>query len=124
MILLNLPKRSLDRPLFIKGLAKDSIPQWKHDMVALMDVVIADIEADRLPLPIGKNAYIKEVMGASLLGQLLLAIIVHAEDKETEQLRQTAAEHIETKVHLKAIAKVGERIFPERGVFVCAIDNA
>ena len=89
-----------------------------------MDVVIADIEADRLPLPIGKNAYIKEVMGASLLGQLLLAIIVHAEDKETEQLRQTAAEHIETKVHLKAIAKVGERIFPERGVFVCAIDNA
>lgn len=64
-----------DRPLFIKGLAKDSIPQWKHDMVALMDVVIADIEADRLPLPIGTNAYIKEVMGASLLGQLLLAII-------------------------------------------------
>ena len=51
------------------------MPKWKRDMVKLMDDVIADIEADHLPLPIGTNAYVKEVMGASLLGELLMAIM-------------------------------------------------
>ena len=64
-----------NRQLFIKGLAKENVPQWKSDMVKLMDTVIADMEADRLPLPAGTNSYIKEVMGASLLGELLSVIM-------------------------------------------------
>ena len=64
-----------DRQLFVKGMAREDVPQWKQDMVKLMDTVIADIEADRLSLPAGTNAYVKEVMGASLLGELLMAVI-------------------------------------------------
>lgn len=61
--------------LFINGLATEDVPKWKSDMVKLMDTVIADMEADRLPLPAGTNAYVKEVMGASLLGELLMAFM-------------------------------------------------
>lgn len=63
------------RRLFIKGLAKEDVPKWKGDMVRLMDTVIADMEAGRLPLPANTNGYIKEVMCASLLGELLMAIM-------------------------------------------------
>lgn len=34
-----------------------------------MNTVIADIEADRLTLPAGTSAYVKEVLGASLLAE-------------------------------------------------------
>ncbi len=64
-----------DKPLFIKGLAREDIPKWKRDMVRLMDSVITDMEADRLPLPSGTNTYVKEVMGASLLGELLMGFM-------------------------------------------------
>ena len=64
-----------DKRLFINGLAKEDIPKWKRDMVKLMDNVIADIEADRFALPAGTNAYVKEVLGAGLLGELLMAVI-------------------------------------------------
>lgn len=61
--------------LLIKGLTKDKIPAWKKQMVKLMDRVIADIEGDRLPLPAGTSAFEKEVLGASLLSEPLMAIM-------------------------------------------------
>ena len=73
-----------NRRLFINGLAKEDIPKWKNDMVKLMDIVIADMETDRLPLPAGTNAYIKEVVGASLLGELLMAIMMNYRYNMTE----------------------------------------
>ena len=74
-----------DRKLFINGLAMEDIPKWKQDMVKLMDTVIADIEADRLPLPAGSKAYTKEVMGASLLGELLMAFMTNYRYNMTSQ---------------------------------------
>lgn len=73
-----------DRRLFINELAKEDVPKWKNDMVKLMDIVIADMEADRLPLPANTNSYIKEVMGASLLGELLSAIMENYRYNMTE----------------------------------------
>ena len=73
-----------DKRLFINGLAREDIPKWKRDMVKLMDNVIADMEADRLPLSAGTNAYIKEVMGASLLGELLMAFMENYRYNMTE----------------------------------------
>lgn len=73
-----------DKRLFINGLAREDIPKWKSDMVKLMDTVIADMEADRLPMPTGTNSYIKEVMGASLLGELLMAIMENYRYNMTE----------------------------------------
>ena len=73
-----------NRRLFINGLAKEDVPKWKSDMVKLMDVIIADMEADRLPLPSSTNAYIKEVMGASLLGELLSVIMENYRHNMTE----------------------------------------
>ncbi len=67
-----------DKPLVIRGLAREDIPKWKSDMVKLMDSVIADMEADRLPLPSGTNSYVKEVMGASLLGEVLMAFMMNS----------------------------------------------
>ena len=61
--------------LLIKGLTKDKIPAWKKQMVKQMDRVIADIEGDRLPLPAGTSAFEKEVLGASLLSEPLMAIM-------------------------------------------------
>ena len=58
-----------DRKLFDLDMPKAEIPAWKQEMVKLMDTVIADIEADRLPLPAGTSAYVKEVLGASLLAE-------------------------------------------------------
>lgn len=73
-----------DKQLFINGLAREDIPKWKGDMVKLMDVVIADMEADRLPLPAGTSAYVKEVMGASLLGELLMDFMMNYRYNMTE----------------------------------------
>lgn len=73
-----------NKRLFINGLAKEDIPKWKRDMVKLMDTVIADMEADHLPLPAGTNAYVKEVMGASLLGELLMAFMENYRYNMTE----------------------------------------
>ena len=73
-----------DKRLFINGLAREDIPKWKRDMVKLMDNIIADMEADRLPLPISTSAYIKEVMGASLLGELLMAFMENYRYNMTE----------------------------------------
>ena len=66
-----------DKPLFIEGLAREDIPEWKSDMVKLMDAIIADLEADCLPLPTGTHSYVKDVMGASLLGELLMAFMMN-----------------------------------------------
>ena len=65
------------KQLFINGLAREDMPKWKLKMVKLIDTVIADIEADRLPLPAGSSACVKEVMGASLLGELLMAFMMN-----------------------------------------------
>ena len=73
-----------DKRLFINGLAREDIPKWKSDMVKLIDTVIADMEADRLPMPAGTNSYIKEVMGASLLGELLMAFMENYRHNMTE----------------------------------------
>ena len=40
------------------------------------------------------------------------------------QLRQSSAEDIEPKVHLKSISQVGEGVLPERTMFMCAVDLA
>ena len=53
-----------------------------------------------------------------------LASQLHTEDKQTEQLRQSSAEDIESQIHLKAVSQVGEGVFPERTMLVCAIDDA
>ena len=73
-----------DKQLLIKGLVREDIPKWKSDMVKLMDAVIADMEADRLPLPSGTDSYVKEVMGASLLGELLMAFMENYRYNMTE----------------------------------------
>ena len=73
-----------DKPLFVNGLSREDIPKWKNDMVKLMDTVIADMETDRLPLPANTNTYIKEVMGASLLGELLMAAMENYRYNMTE----------------------------------------
>lgn len=62
-----------DKDLFVKGLEREDIPAWKQRMVKLTDTVIADIEADRLPVPATTSASVKEVLGLSLLGDLLMA---------------------------------------------------
>lgn len=64
-----------DERLDIKSVSLEEIPAWKQKMVKLVDVVIADIKADRLPLPNGTNAYVKEVLGASLLAEPFDAIL-------------------------------------------------
>lgn len=73
-----------NKRLFINGLVREDIPKWKSDMVKLTDIVIADMNADRLPLPAFTNAYVKEVMGASLLGELLMAFMENFRHNMTE----------------------------------------
>ena len=85
-----------DRRLFINGLAMEDIPKWKQDMVKLMDKVIADIEADHLPLPAGSKAYVKEVMGASLLGELLMAFMENYRYNMTSQFNSFYVTNIST----------------------------
>ena len=64
-----------DGELFIKDLPMEKIPAWKKEMVALIDKVIADIEADRLPLPEGTDSYVREVLGANLLAVPFFALM-------------------------------------------------
>ncbi len=64
-----------DEELFIKDLPMDKIPAWKKEMVALIDKVIADIEAARLPLPSGTDSCVAEILGARLLAEPFLAIM-------------------------------------------------
>ena len=52
---------------------EDSPNRIRDRMVKLTDTVIADIEADRLPVPTSMSASVKEVLGFSLLGDLLMA---------------------------------------------------
>ena len=61
--------------LFIKGLERDKMPAWKKSVVKKLDAVIADIEADRLPLPANTTDFEKEVLGASLLSEPLMAMM-------------------------------------------------
>ena len=49
---------------------------------------------------------------------------LHAEDKQAEQLCESSTEDIEPKVYLKSISQVGESVFPECTMFVCAVDLA
>lgn len=58
-----------DRKLFVLGMPKAEVPAWKQEMVRLMDTIIADIEADHLPLPVSTSDFVKEVLGASLLAE-------------------------------------------------------
>ena len=58
-----------DEQLSNQSVSLEEIPAWKQRMVKLMDVIIADIKADRLPLPAATNAYAKEVLGACLLAE-------------------------------------------------------
>ena len=66
-----------DGDLAIIGMPKDDIPAWKQKMVKYIDDIIADIEADRLPLPANTSAYVKEVLGASLLAEPFYAIMLN-----------------------------------------------
>lgn len=65
-----------DAPLSVRDLSIEEIPAWKQKMVKLMDAVIADIEADKLPLPAGTSSYEKEVLGASALAMPFLEVMV------------------------------------------------
>ena len=66
-----------DGELVVRGMSKDDIPAWKQRMVKYIDDIIADIEADRLPLPANTSAYVKEVLGASLLAEPFYAIMLN-----------------------------------------------
>jgi len=85
-----------DGKLFVNGLAKEDIPKWKQDMVKLMDKIIADIEADHLPLPAGSSTYVKEVMGASLLGELLMAFMENYRYNMTSQFNSFYVTNVST----------------------------
>lgn len=64
-----------DKSLGVPDLPIEKIPAWKQKMVELMDTVIADIEADKLPLPAGTSSYEKEVLGASALAIPFLKVM-------------------------------------------------
>ena len=64
-----------DEEIINKMVATDEIPAWKQEMVKLIDTIIANIEADRLPLSDGTDAYVKEVLCASLLGESFMALL-------------------------------------------------
>ena len=64
-----------DKPLSDGSLTEAEIPSWKQGMAKLMDTIIADIKADRLPLSEGTNSFVKEVLGASLLGETFMATL-------------------------------------------------
>lgn len=64
-----------EEKLFIYHLQKEKIPAWKEKMVSYIDRIIADIEAERLPVPVGTSDFAKEVLGASLLAEPFLAIM-------------------------------------------------
>ena len=64
------------------------------------------------------------VQVSSLVVEHPLAPKLHAEDEEAEQLCQAAAKDIETEVYLKAVAQIGEGVFPECAVLVHVVDLA
>lgn len=64
-----------DKPLGVSDLPIEEIPVWKKKMVKLMDAVIADMEANKLPLPAGTSSYEKEVLGASALAIPFLEVM-------------------------------------------------
>lgn len=78
----------VDKELYDKTMTTEDMPEWKQGLVKQMDTVIADIEADRLPLPAGTNAYVKEVIGASLLGEPMKAIIDYFRDHMTLKINE------------------------------------
>ena len=51
----------------------DQLATWKPELVEYIDRIIADIQADRLPLPAGTDPFVKEVLGASLLAEPFVA---------------------------------------------------
>ena len=65
-----------DKSLGVGDLPIEEIPAWKQEMVRLMDAVIADIEADKLPVPATTSSYEKEVLGASALAKPFLEVMV------------------------------------------------
>ncbi len=69
-----------DGELVVRGMSKDDIPAWKQRMVKYIDDIIADIEADRLPLPANTSAYVKDVLGASLLAEPFYATMSNYRD--------------------------------------------
>ena len=64
-----------DEPLGMRDLSTEEIPAWKQKMVKQMDAIIADMEADKLPLPAGTDSYEKEVLGASVLAKPFLEVM-------------------------------------------------
>ena len=64
-----------DKSLGVPDLPIEEIPAWKQKMVKLMDAVIADMKADKLPLPAGTSGYEKEVLGASALAKPFLEVM-------------------------------------------------
>lgn len=64
-----------DKLLADESLTEAEIPSWKQGIAKLMDTIIADIKADRLPLPPNTNSFVKEVLGASLLGETFMAAL-------------------------------------------------
>ena len=54
---------------------KDQIPEWKKGLVKMMDTIIDDIKADRLPVPAGTGSFEKEVLGATALSQPLMEVM-------------------------------------------------
>ena len=64
-----------DKPLGMPDLSMEEIPAWKQKMVKLMDAVIADMKADKLPLPAGTSSYEKEVLGTSALAIPFLQVM-------------------------------------------------
>ena len=53
----------------------EQIAAWKKELVRLTDVVIADVKADKLPVPAGTGSYEKEVLGASALSVPLMEVM-------------------------------------------------
>lgn len=78
----------VDKELYDKTMTTEDMPEWKQGLVKQIDTAIADIEADRLPLPAGTNAYVKEVIGASLLGEPMVAIIDYFRDHMTLKMSE------------------------------------
>ncbi|MBR5747818.1 MAG: hypothetical protein IKY01_03415 [Prevotella sp.] len=64
-----------DKTLNVIDLSTEEIPAWKQEMVKLMDAVIADIEAEKLPVPVATSSYEKEVLGASALAMPFLEVM-------------------------------------------------
>lgn len=67
-----------------KAVEPEQIAAWKKELVRQMDVVIADIKADKLPVPAGTGSYEKEVLGASALSVPLMEVMRQSFDNMME----------------------------------------